>query len=910
MNRRRLLALMGALGASAALPNSIAGISDAPSAISYEEMRSKLSGTKLFIVPHAHNDYGWLNSHLWDVARLALVHKEALEIMRRQKELKWFVDVKFEAIDPFLDRYPEMLPELRQRVKEGRFGIEPGSFCNPDNPFIEPETLVRNLVIGRREFQKLFPGLNPQIAIFNDIHPGHTQIPQVMCQAGYRFYRFTRPIGALDKKGLKREFIWEGLDGSEILASYGPYAWQGNDLDEAGHQRFEDINNCQVDWKRAAVAFYESALKSLLPNSGSRLIYVPVGMDYERPLRVRFGMSSDETYLEIPRFIDEWRTHESVPLNFATPADYFAELEKVRTKLPRAKGIIDPVGWPYWYGSCGSKGLDNWRERTARDLVEAEIFASLGSLLGMTYPAQQLDSLWQDKLTLDPHDGLYVCDQDVMNLIEVGRQVGYECQHVRRQAMERISQRITAEAGKQPIALFNPLNWARREVVELQAVFAVQGTRRVKVVDGEGQELKHQLLKVRHMGRPQQFYKEVWMLVEADVPALGYRTLYVQPDEGSEDVSYAHAPVEVLESRSIRLRLSRTGIESLEDKIRRAEYLGAGNPAYYSQPERSTDAYYPGAITARATVRDALWKLVEDGPLRSTAEMHGRLGPHDMNMRVSLYHTVERIDFRLTVNSSGGNGYFDVEVPFDYPGSLYAGIPFGAEVRDLNKELFGPGAGEERQRENVFFAHHWVDYSDGQKGMTLVAAEGKRGFHFDPKTGTLGHILLLTLTPLPMNRDTDNDSLAEYENFFSNRYFPGTGDHTFEYSLIPHEGDWKQARSLMQAQQRLYPIRWNQVHPRSGADLPMRKSFLTVAPDTVALSSWQWQEDGYYLRLYETQGQAGGVDVKLPFKAALCEPVDLNGKRWEAVHIEHRGDSVRFQIRPWEIVTLRFTPAR
>ena len=53
-------------------------------------------------------------------------------------------------MDWFLDRHPEMLEELQQRVKEGRLGIEPGSFCNPDNPFMEPEAMIRNLVVGRR----------------------------------------------------------------------------------------------------------------------------------------------------------------------------------------------------------------------------------------------------------------------------------------------------------------------------------------------------------------------------------------------------------------------------------------------------------------------------------------------------------------------------------------------------------------------------------------------------------------------------------------------------------------------------------------------------------------------------------------------------------------------------------------
>jgi alpha-mannosidase len=908
MNRRQWIYLLGAWGAGAALAKPMAGQSNLPGPVSYEEMRAKLARTKLFLIPHAHNDYGWLNSHLWDRARLALVHKQALEIMGRENEFKWFLDVKFEALDPFLERYPEMLEQLQQRVKEGRFGIEPGSFCNPDNPFVEPETMIRNLAIGRREFEKLFPGVSPVVAVFNDIHPGHTQVPQLIRQAGYRSYRFTRPIGALDKKGYKREFIWEGLDGSEILASYGPYAWQGTDLNEAHRQRFEDINNYQADWKRAAVAFYESALMDLLPASPSGMIYAPLGMDYGLPLRVRFGMSSDETYLDFPGFIREWRKRESIPLNFATPADYFGELEKVRSTLPRVKGVIDPVGWPYWYGSCGSKGLDNWRERTARDLVEAEIFACLGSLMGLHYPVQQIDMLWQNKLTLDPHDGLYVGDQDLMDLIDVGRQVGYECQQLCDQSMERISHRIGAEVGKQAIGLFNPLNWTRREAVEVQAVFAVQGIRRVKVVDDEGHEIPHQLLKVRHMGRQAKYYKEAWMLLEAEVPALGYTTLYIEPEEGSEEASNPETPVNVLESRRLKLRLGKSGIESLEDSVRGVEYLGAGNPAYYSQSARTGESYYGGCITGQEGVRDALWRLIEEGSLRSTAEMHGWLGAHHVGLRVSLYHTLDRIDFLLTVDSAGGNGYFAAQVPFDYAGSLYAGIPFGAEIRDLTKEPFGPGAGEERRRENVFFAHHWVDYSDGQKGLTLVAAEGKRGFHFDPKTRTLGHILLMTITPLPISNDPGHDNLAEMENFFANRYFQGTGTHSFGYSLIPHSGDWKAAGSLLRAQERLYPVHWKHVHPLSAADLPLHKSFLTVTPQTVVLSSWQWQADGYHLRLYETRGEAGGVEVKLPFEAAECEPVDLNGKQWKAVRVEHRGDIVRFQIRPWEIVTLRFKP--
>ena len=94
-------------------------------------------------------------------------------------------------------------------------------------------------------------------------------------------------------------------------------------------------------------------------------------------------------------------------------------------------------------------------------------------------------------------------------------------------------------------------------------------------------------------------------------------------------------------------------------------------------------------------MKDARWKLVEEGPLRSRARMEGQLGRHDVQMEVALYHTLDRVDFDLTLDSHGGSGFFVAQVGFGYPGSLHTGIPFGAERRDLSGEPFGKGGGVE-----------------------------------------------------------------------------------------------------------------------------------------------------------------------------------------------------------------------
>ena len=85
IDRRRFMGVMGAWGASAALPPALGAQSDQPSPISYEEVRAKLAGTKLFLVPYSHNDHSWICTNLWDRERGPLVHKEALDIMFGRK---------------------------------------------------------------------------------------------------------------------------------------------------------------------------------------------------------------------------------------------------------------------------------------------------------------------------------------------------------------------------------------------------------------------------------------------------------------------------------------------------------------------------------------------------------------------------------------------------------------------------------------------------------------------------------------------------------------------------------------------------------------------------------------------------------------------------------------------------------
>ena len=60
------------------------------------------------------------------------------------------------------------------------------------------------------------------------------------------------------------------------------------------------------------------------------------------------------------------------------------------------------------------------------------------------------------------------------------------------------------------------------------------------------------------------------------------------------------------------------------------------------------------------------------------------------------------------------------------------------------------------------------------------------------------------------------------------------------------------------------------------------------------------------MRVYESQGLKGSVVLDLPIGITSAKEVDFNGSpRQKTISVS--GNSVHFEIEPWEIVTLAIT---
>ncbi|MER3439351.1 MAG: hypothetical protein C4346_18150, partial [Chloroflexota bacterium] len=226
-------------------------------------------------------------------------------------------------MQPFLDRCPELLPELQRWVTAGRIAIC-GGYANVRVNHVEGETFVRSMIYGRRAFRTLFPTADLSVhADLVDVAWGHPQLPQLLRQAGYQYLRGWRPHDALNAKGIPHHFRWRGLDGSEVLCSRGSYG---------GIYHPDYIPSGYQDRWSEVVQFWEQhELGEKREHAPVPLLWVQQGADDNRPLRSIFGI---DTPLDLVGFIQEWNRREASRMRFATPVEAFAELERWRDQIP------------------------------------------------------------------------------------------------------------------------------------------------------------------------------------------------------------------------------------------------------------------------------------------------------------------------------------------------------------------------------------------------------------------------------------------------------------------------------------------------------------------------------------------------------------------------------------------------
>ena len=121
-----------------------------------------------------------------------------------------------------------MNEEINSRIKEGRWEIVGGMWIEPDLNMPDGESLVRQLLIGKRYFKDLY-GVDVRIGWNPDSFGYNWQLPQIYKKSGVDYFVTQKMTWNETNKLPFKLFWWESPDGSKVL-TYFPHDYANDNL--------------------------------------------------------------------------------------------------------------------------------------------------------------------------------------------------------------------------------------------------------------------------------------------------------------------------------------------------------------------------------------------------------------------------------------------------------------------------------------------------------------------------------------------------------------------------------------------------------------------------------------------------------------------------------------------------------
>ncbi|MCX7599755.1 MAG: glycosyl hydrolase-related protein [Armatimonadetes bacterium] len=769
------------------------------------EDKGNLSQITVHMIGNAHIDPVW--QWRWEEGR-----QEALDTcwaaIERLRETPAFIFCHSAAITYLWieQEDPQLFEEIRRYVAEGRWCIVGGWWLEPDCNIPSGESFVRHGLYGQRYFLQRF-GKAARTG-WNVDSFGHAwQIPQILRGQGMEQYCFFRP-GPHEKALPGDLFWWEAPDGSRVLAARMP-----------GHYGTGPDEIVERIW---------DAARQTPPGLSDTMNFYGVGNHGGGPTRANIA-----SILKVAADPDGPNAIFSTPDAFFDKVRHAAEFPVVSEELQyHARGCYTAVS-----------ALKQHNRRAENLLVQAEKLSCMARyLLGLEYPAADLEAAWKKVLFNQFHDILGgtsirpACDDAIADYVEAETLA----ERAILQATSKISAQISCAGDGRPIVVYNTLSWQRQEVVEVEVTWPNHDDC-VHIVNEDGRPVPFQIVHTNISGRGM----TIRVAFLADLPPCGYRTYRMLQGPGPEQSCQFRAGQTYLESGLYRLEFDpATGyLTALLDKRMGVDLLAApaSVPLVIADP---SDTWSHDVDAFRDVIGRFLAveppELVEIGPVRATFRVRMAYGASTLVQEMSLYQSVPRIDVSLKVDYRGQHEFLKLSFPTvaGEPTATYEG-PYGFAVRPAN--------GEEQP------AHRWADLTGTFPGPSGPLTAGLAVLN-DAKYGydALGGELRMSVLRTPIYCFHDpavKDPRRRYE-------YTDQGLQRFRYALLPHAGDWRDGDVVRQAQQLNAPPIARE-EPAHRGKLPPSFSLASLDADNVILEVIKKAEDGegLVLRAYEINGQ-------------------------------------------------------
>ncbi len=549
-------------------------------------------------------------------------------------------------------------------------------------------------------------------------------------------------------------------------------------------------------------------------------------------------------------------------------ADFFKQLVKRSEDLP---SWVGELYLEYHRGTYTTQSRNKRANRKSEHLLrDAEMAAGLAwAIKGLKYPHEELTRTWKTVCKNQFHDvipGTSVTDVYKDTAVDYAR-IADTGVKIRTAGLEKLGGK-TAEA--ETIRVFNSLSWTRSDALRVP-------------VPGKAKSWHAETEDGRPLPAQPAADDPSMLWVQPDsVPGIGLSNIKLVKG-APKDSSSIKVAENGLENDLYRIKLDKGGaITSIFDKKAKREVLPKGQKANVLQifedkplafDAWDIDFYYRDKGT---DITDAAEIKVEDaGPVRGALKIVRKFGSSTVEQRIVLWASSPRIDFETRVDWHENRKMLKVAFPVDvHANSARFEIQYGSVDRPNHWNTSWDFARVE------VAAQKWVDMSQSDYGVSLMN---------DCKYGHDVHenVLRLTLLRSPKEPDPTADM----------------GEHLFTYSLMPHQGDWRDAETVRRAYELNVPmIAWATDGKPAASGAMLSLDALNVVIDAVKKAE---REDALVVRMYECHGIGAECRLDLGFKVGNASECDLLERDQTKLKLD--GSSLSLSLRPFEIKTVKLS---
>ncbi|MBI9043141.1 MAG: hypothetical protein JEZ06_01575 [Anaerolineaceae bacterium] len=895
--------------------------------------------SKIHIIPHTHWDREWHRSFQHFRTKLVFVMDRLLEVLEKDADFSHFLlDGQSIVLEDYLAIKPENFDRLKKLVQSGQLIVGPW-YIQPDEFAPDGESMIRNLLIGMQIVERF--GESMKIGYLPDSFGQSGQLPHILKGFGIESAVIMRGIPAHQIK--TSEFVWQGINGEEILGIYLPQGY----------------SNAMFLPKSLTAAKYRLlfTIRKLKKWATTENILIMNGVDHQFP------------QAHISEIVKKFNNSKARTFTISKLEDYIQDVLSEKPNLPRLHGdLLSPHKNRVHSSIASTRIYQKTENRKMESLLEkyVEPTAVIAWLLGAEYPTDLINQAWKILLQNQTHDGIGGCCTDEVHQEMDQRFIDVKniAETLQNSYARAIAQRV---AGKKLIlTVFNNALTRGKQIVRA-SVFTKGNNFIIK--DMNGNIIPYQVEQIE----------------EIDIAQFSIWTLYLNTKEEKKkiditfevnfDFNVGCKVFEIIEGKVnpapekgitvknnsfenpyIRVEINKNGSLNIMDKESGLTY---SNQHIFEDCGDAGDTYNYSPVMNDEVITSlnakADFEIQSEGFLKTTAIINLELevpqclvdqdqhrSPEKTRIpittRVSMYPDTKRLDFSTKLNNKARDHRLRVLFPAGIQTEYsYAETQFGTAKRsntidthDWKKQKWS------EKPLPIYSQQKFIALNNGEQGLAVV----NRGLpEYEIYQGESSTIAITLIRGVGMMGKGD---LLIRPGRPSGMEIPTPdaqclGVHTLEYALYPHQGNLDEAHvpkmavefdspaltvqselKMNRIMRKFKPLLglislenltshiFDQIKPVNKKDI----KFVSIDNDHLLVSAVKKaeKEDALIIRLYNASDHPiENAEIQLGIAAKKGSFTNFNEDAIEDLNKSERGTYILPLIKPYTAFTTKFT---